>query len=167
MRFIFTTPVPRKSLYFNLPDIYLALTRPHRSLKGQFSRLKHQSQSFYKQRSPHVLTAINLHLPAGIRNTYYYDLIGNVSTSRLRSAPSVSRNVKSPQYSVLELKPRYPLMGGWNYSFTLGWDSPLEDSGSWDAKNRMYIVGVPIMTLIPSAVINNAEVKIVLPEGAT
>ena len=65
------------------------------------------------------------------------------------------------------MKPRYPIMGGWNYSFTLGWDSPLADSGSWDAKNQKYIVAVPVMTLFPSAVIDNAELKIVLPEGAT
>jgi oligosaccharyltransferase complex subunit alpha (ribophorin I) len=109
---------------------------------------------------------MHLYLPAGISNVYYYDLIGNVSTSKLRTTPSVSRNVKSPQYSVLEMRPRYPLLGGWNYSFTLGWDSPLQDSASWDAKSGRYIVGVPIMTPIPSAVIDDAEVKIILPEGA-
>lgn len=136
------------------------------SLKGQFSRLQHQTQAFYQKAAPHVLTSINLHLPAGIHNVYYYDLVGNVSTSRLRSTPSVSRNVKTPQYSILELKPRYPIMGGWNYSYTIGWDSPLEDSASWDAVNGRYIVGVPVQTLIPSAVIDDAEVKIILPEGA-
>ena len=58
-------------------------------------------------------------------------------------------------------------MGGWNYSYTIGWDSPLEDSANWDAVNGRYIVGVPVQTLIPSAVIDDAEVKIILPEGAT
>jgi oligosaccharyltransferase complex subunit alpha (ribophorin I) len=58
-------------------------------------------------------------------------------------------------------------MGGWNYSFTLGWDSPLADSVSWDKNNGGYIVYIPIMTLIPGAVIDDAEVKIILPEGAT
>ena len=136
------------------------------SLKGHFSRLHYQTQSFYQRSAPHVLASMHLYLPAGISNVYYYDLIGNVSTSKLRTAPSVSRNVKSPQYSVLEMRPRYPLLGGWNYSFTLGWDSPLQDSASWDARRGRYIIGVPIMTPIPSAVIDDAEVKIILPEGA-
>ncbi|KII95215.1 hypothetical protein PLICRDRAFT_206669 [Plicaturopsis crispa FD-325 SS-3] len=136
-------------------------------LKGHFSRLEHQTQSFYQRRSPHVLQQFVLHLPAGIRNTYYYDLIGNVSTSRLRTAPAVSKNSAANQYSVLELKPRYPILGGWNYSFTLGWDAPLEHSASWDAEKGRYIVAVPIMTQIPSAVVDEAEVKIILPEGAT
>ena len=68
---------------------------------------------------------------------------------------------------MLELRPRYPVLGGWNYSYTIGFDTPLEDSVSYDAKNGMYIVGIPVMTLIPGAVVDDAEVKIILPEGAT
>ena len=136
-------------------------------LKGHFSRLHHQTQAFYQRSAAHVLSSLHLYLPTGISNVYYYDLIGNVSTSKLQTTPSVSRNAKSSQYSVLEMKPRYPLMGGWNYSFTLGWDSPLQDSANWDAKNGRYVVGVPIMTQVPTAVIDDAEVKIILPEGAT
>ena len=58
-------------------------------------------------------------------------------------------------------------MGGWNYSFTLGWDAPLGDSVKWDGAKGRYLAQVPVMTIIPGAVIDNAEVKIVLPEGAT
>ncbi|ESK95992.1 oligosaccharyltransferase alpha subunit [Moniliophthora roreri MCA 2997] len=138
-------------------------------LKGHFSRLEHQTQAFYKRPASHVLPSLTLHLPAGIRNTYYYDLIGNVSTSRLRTAPS-TKNLGSnsqTQYSVLELRPRYPLMGGWNYTYTLGWDSPLEDSANYDKSTGKYTVEVPVMTEIPGAVVEDAEVKIILPEGAT
>lgn len=65
------------------------------------------------------------------------------------------------------MRPRYPLLGGWNYSFTLGFDTPLQDSVSWDAANQRYIVGVPVMTHIPGSVVDEAEIKIILPEGAT
>jgi len=136
-------------------------------LKGHFSRLEHQTQAFYKRSAAHVIPGLTLHLPAGIRNAYYYDLIGNVSTSRLRAAPSVPKNAQANQYSVLELKPRYPIMGGWNYSFTLGWDAPLADSASWDKTTGKYIVQVPVLTAIPGTVVNEAEVTIILPEGAT
>jgi oligosaccharyltransferase complex subunit alpha (ribophorin I) len=136
-------------------------------LKGHFSRLEHQSHAFYKRNAPHTLPSLTLHLPPGIRNAYYYDLIGNVSTSHLRVAPAVHKGSRINRYSVLELRPRYPLLGGWNYSFTLGWDASLGDSASWDKTTGKYIVEIPIMTPIPGAVINNAEVKIILPEGAT
>ena len=100
-------------------------------------------------------------------DAYYYDLNGNVSTSRLRKSPSVAKGSKASQYSVLELMPRYPVLGGWNYSCTIGFDTPLQDSVGYDAKNGVYVVGVPVMTLIPGAVVDDAEVKIILPEGAT
>jgi oligosaccharyltransferase complex subunit alpha (ribophorin I) len=67
----------------------------------------------------------------------------------------------------LELRPRYPLLGGWNYSFTLGWDSPLGDYAGWDAEKGRHIVSVPIMTLIGGAVVEDAEVKVILPEAST
>ncbi|OBZ70453.1 Dolichyl-diphosphooligosaccharide--protein glycosyltransferase subunit 1 [Grifola frondosa] len=58
-------------------------------------------------------------------------------------------------------------MGGWNYSFTLGWDSPLRDYAGWDKTSGRYIIGVPLMTVIPGTVIDDADIKIILPEGAT
>ncbi|KIK68178.1 hypothetical protein GYMLUDRAFT_37017 [Collybiopsis luxurians FD-317 M1] len=146
-------------------DIILRNAGPE--LKGHFSRLEHQTQSFYGKGAPHVVPLFTVHLPAGIRNTYYYDQIGNVSTSRLRVAPSAARGQKSTQSSVLELKPRYPIMGGWNYTYTLGWDAPLSDSATYDSKTGKYIVSVPVMTEIPGSVVNDAEISIILPEGAT
>lgn len=73
----------------------------------------------------------------------------------------------SEQFSLLELRPRYPLLGGWNYSFTLGWDSPLRDYAGFDKSTGKYVIGVPLMTLVPGAVVDEAELQIILPEGAT
>ncbi|KAF8845769.1 Ribophorin I [Paxillus ammoniavirescens] len=136
-------------------------------LKGHFSRLEHQGQNYFRRVSPHILSDLTLHLPPGVTNVYFNDLNGNVSTSHLRPAPSVPKASKTHQYSVLEMRPRYPLLGGWNYSFTLGFDTPLQDSVSWDATEEKYIVGVPVMTHIPGSVVDEAEIKIILPEGAT
>jgi len=137
------------------------------SLKGHFSRLEYQSQLYQRKQAPHILSDFNLHLPPGVTNAYFYDQNGNVSTSHLRTAPSVTKGSKATQYSVLELRPRYPVLGGWNYSYTIGFDTPLQDSVGYDVKNGKYVVGVPVMTNIPGTVINDAEVKIILPEGAT
>jgi len=136
-------------------------------LKGHFSRLEYQGQLYFGRVSAHILGGLVLHLPPGLTNAYFYDLNGNVSTSHLRRTPSVPKGSKAIQHSVLEMRPRYPLLGGWNYSFTLGFDTPLQDSVSWDATNQRYIVGVPVMTHIPGSVVDEAEIKIILPEGAT
>ncbi|KAG2156056.1 Ribophorin I [Suillus clintonianus] len=137
------------------------------TLKGHFSRLDYQSQTYQRKQAPHILSHFTLHLPPGITNAYFYDQNGNVSTSHLRTTPSVAKGSKAIQYSVLELRPRYPVLGGWNYSYTIGFDTPLQDSVGYDAKNGIYMVGIPVMTNIPGAVVNDAEVKIILPEGAT
>ncbi|KAL1944192.1 hypothetical protein VTO73DRAFT_3377 [Trametes versicolor] len=136
-------------------------------LKGHFSRLEYQTQNYFGRAAAHMLPGINLILPAGIHSAYYYDLVGNVSTSHLRTAPSVPKGENSNAYSLLELRPRYPVMGGWNYSFTLGWDSPLQDYAGYDKSTGKHIVGVPLMTVIPTAVVDEAEIKLILPEGAT
>ncbi|PFH52717.1 hypothetical protein AMATHDRAFT_139280 [Amanita thiersii Skay4041] len=136
-------------------------------LKGHFSRIQHQMQAFYGKPPPHVLPAMNLDLPPNVRNVYYYDLIGNVSTSRLRVAPPVPKGSPVMKHSALELRPRYPIMGGWNYTFTLGWDAPLGDSVAWDAKNGKYIAEIPVMLSFPGAVVNDARINVILPEGAT
>lgn len=137
------------------------------SLKGHFSRLEYQSQNYFGRVSAHILNGLTLHLPPGVTNGYFYDLNGNVSTSHLRRTPSVPKGSKAIQHSILEMRPRYPLLGGWNYSFTLGFDTPLQDSVSWDAVNQRHIVGVPVMTHIPGSVVDEAEIKVILPEGAT
>lgn len=109
-----------------------------------------------------------LHLPAGISNVYYYDLIGNVSTSHLRTAPApAKRDARNKQYSTLEMRPRYPMLGGWNYTFTLGWDSNLADYAGWDTTKSKYVLEVPLMTFVPSSVYTEASISVVLPEGAT
>ncbi|KAH8999039.1 oligosaccharyl transferase alpha subunit [Lactarius akahatsu] len=137
------------------------------ALKGHFARIEHQSQSYFNRLAPHIIPSLTFHLPPGIHSAYYYDLNGNVSTSRLRLTPSIPKAAQMKQYSTLELRPRYPLLGGWNYTFTLGWDSPLADSAGYDASTGLYVVSVPVQTVIPGAVVNQAEVKIILPEGAT
>lgn len=58
-------------------------------------------------------------------------------------------------------------MGGWNYTFTLGWDADLAGVAGYNKSTGEYRVEVPIMTAFPGAVVNSLQVKIVLPEGAT
>lgn len=123
-------------------------------------------QSYAKKPAPHVLPALTLALPPGIHDAYFYDTIGNVSTSKLRVAPLPPKGAQRTQQSILELRPRYPLLGGWNYSFTLGWDAPLESSASYDSKTGTYTVAIPILTPIPGAVVTKEELQIILPEGA-
>ncbi|KAF8339080.1 oligosaccharyl transferase alpha subunit [Cantharellus anzutake] len=130
-------------------------------LEGQFSRIDYQRQNFFQKGGSSILPGFTIQLPAGARDPYFTDIVGNVSTSRFRPAPPKSNGKgASDRNSILEVKPRYPLIGGWNYTFRLGWDAPLGES-------TLYIAAIPFFTHIPGSVVDDAEVKIILPEGAT
>ena len=105
---------------------------------------------------------------------YYYDTIGNVSTSRFRpgrvAGAAVSGKVKKARTvdGQLELKPRYPLLGGWKYAFVTGYDQPLADVlkvNKAEAGEQM-VLGVPFVNAWKDLVYGDVEVVVILPEGA-
>jgi len=123
-----------------------------------------------------AVSSLALQLPPSTHNPYYYDVVGNVSTSRFRPSPSTSNKAVLPSHAnkkrrepaVLELQPRYPILGGWNYSFTIGYDLPLAEyvkmrSG---AKKGQYVAAVPFLTPVKDVAVDNVRVEVRLPEGA-
>ena len=140
-------------------------------LKGHFSRLAHQQSKFHASSPAQVFTDLTLRLPPTAHTTYYYDTIGNVSTSRFRpgqtpatQAKSKSRTAARIVDSQLELKPRYPILGGWNYSFVIGYDVPLSDMLKNDGERK--VLSVPFLTGYKDLAAEEVELTIVLPEGA-
>lgn len=150
-----------------------ALTSTFR-LKGHFSRLAHQQSRFHASTPPQIFTELSLRIPATAHSAYYYDTIGNVSTSHFRPGSTLAQKSKTSKVrtsprsvdGLLELRPRYPLLGGWNYSFVVGYDMPLEDVLKSDQANGKNVLAVPFMTGINDVVVDDAELKIILPEGA-
>lgn len=54
-------------------------------------------------------------LPAAAQDVYYRDEIGNISTSNL---------LERDDHVELELRPRFPLFGGWKTHYTMGYNLP-------------------------------------------
>ena len=54
-------------------------------------------------------------LPASARDVYYRDEIGNISTSAMRELDDMVE---------LDLRPRFPLFGGWKTHYVLGYNVP-------------------------------------------
>ncbi|KAL7413043.1 putative oligosaccharyltransferase alpha subunit [Mrakia frigida] len=154
-------------------DIVLFNSGP--TLKGHFSRITHQQAKHYRRPAPQILSDISLNLPPHATDPYYYDIIGNVSTSNFRPSPpptvasssTVKRRVPAAaeQGSVLELRPRYPIAGGWNFTFTVGWDAPLGDSLK-RLSGGEYLLGVPFLTGMTDVAVDEVEFTVILPEGA-
>ncbi|KAM8868039.1 dolichyl-diphosphooligosaccharide--protein glycosyltransferase subunit 1 [Synchiropus picturatus] len=122
-------------------------------LKGPFSRYDYQRQSDSGISSVKSFKTI---LPASAQDVYYRDEIGNISTSHLQ--------VLDDSVEV-EIRPRFPLFGGWKTHYIIGYNLP--------SYEYLYTLGDQYalkMRLIDHVyddqVIDSMTVKIIMPEGA-
>lgn len=122
-------------------------------LKGPFSRYDYQRQSDSGISSVKSFKTI---LPASAQDVYYRDEIGNISTSHLQI---LEDSVE------VEVRPRFPLFGGWKTHYIIGYNLP--------SYEYLYTLGDQYalkMRLIDHVyddqVIDHMTVKLILPEGA-
>lgn len=131
------------------------------SLIDHFSRVTWASQNFYKG-DVAALKELRVPLKAGSMDPYFVDDIGNVSTSRFRP-----NNIREAS---LELKPRYPVFGGWKYSFKIGWNNALSTVLRKLKTGNTYALRVPFLEgpKMPEGIqYEHVVVRVILPEGAT
>lgn len=128
------------------------------NLSALFNRVKWQSQSYYNP-ATFALKELSFPLPPNSADPYYYDVIGNVSTSRFRNGKNEA---------LLVAKPRYPLFGGWKYPFTVGWNADAKEFLR-KATGGGYVLNVPFFEGPKQAEgieYENVVVRVILPEGA-
>jgi len=128
-------------------------------LKNHFSRVQWQMTKYANPPST-ALKELKMPLKPGSMNPYFTDDIGNVSTSRFRSG---SRE------ALLELTPRYPVFGGWKYSFKVGWDADLKGFLRKVGSGSGYVLKVPFLEGPKSSEgveYEKVELQVILPEGA-
>jgi oligosaccharyltransferase complex subunit alpha (ribophorin I) len=173
-------------------------------LAAPFSRAAWAQAAYY---NPPSVALRELHLPlrAGAADAYYTDDIGNVSTSRFRPSPNFNNNnnpgagsgssgspLREPLPALLDVRPRYPVFGGWQYSFRVGWNADLrfylrrlrknhqqqQQRGAGSAggaaaagggDGNAYILRVPFLEgpRQPEGIeYETVHVRVILPEGA-
>ncbi|KFY25933.1 hypothetical protein V493_04359 [Pseudogymnoascus sp. VKM F-4281 (FW-2241)] len=130
------------------------------NLSSQFNRVEWAHQQY---RTPETTAIKALHIPlrVGSLTPYYTDVIGNISTSRFRS---------NKREANLELKPRYPIFGGWNYPFRIGWDANLATFLRTVKASDRYVLNVPFLEgpkQQEGITYEFVELRVILPEGAT
>ncbi|CAG8533365.1 13020_t:CDS:2 [Ambispora leptoticha] len=133
------------------------LTHDGARLKGQFSRLEYQQTTMYGHHDTIMTRDLQLLLPPRASDVYYRDEVGNVSTSTFRN---------ERDRSVFDFKPRYPLYGGWNYTWNHGYNVPLSDFVRYHSKSGRYILNVPFLSAFTQTVYDKVQVRVMLPEGA-
>ncbi|KAF9101425.1 proteasome regulatory particle base subunit [Mortierella sp. GBA35] len=125
-------------------------------LKGQFSRIDYQRNPM-GVREGNGLLGFQTKIPKLARDIYYRDEIGNISTS------AVARH---PDHTQLMLKPRFPLFGGWNTTWYIGYNTPLDGYLRKVAGTDKHILKVPIISPMQDTTYEDVEIRVVLPEGA-
>ncbi|KAI2636126.1 oligosaccharyltransferase alpha subunit [Xylaria nigripes] len=127
------------------------------NLSSQFSRVM-WAQSQYFNPETFALKEMKFILGAQSKDAYFTDVIGNVSTSHFRA---------TKREAVLELKPRYPIFGGWKYPFTVGWNA---DSNNYLRKSAgRFLLNVPFIEGPKQAEgveYEHVDIRVILPEGA-
>jgi oligosaccharyltransferase complex subunit alpha (ribophorin I) len=130
-------------------------------LTTQFSRVEWTFSNYQKAPTSAVRELTYPLLPGSV-DAYFIDDIGNVSTSRYR--PGTAKTGAN-----LELKPRYPIFGGWNYSFKLGWNNDLSAFLRKATGSDSYVLKVPFLQgpkMAEGVQYERVVVRVVLPEGA-
>src|SRR5438552_2009874 len=95
---------------------------------------------------------LSLLLPPRAADVYYRDEIGNVSTTKFRN---------ERDKSVLEFKPRYPLFGGWNYTWNHGYNVPLEDFLRYHSESGRYILNIPFISSFPQTTYDEVKIYVI------
>lgn len=107
-----------------------------------------------------ALRDIDYPLKPGSVDPYYTDDVGNVTTS----------NYRPGKRAHLTLKPRFPLFGGWNYSFRVGWNNALSSFlRQLTPTADTYILKVPFIEGPDNqegVQYEKVVLRVVLPEGA-
>lgn len=136
------------------------MTNRAANLSTQFSRVQWNQVQYYNPPTT-AIKDLTFPLKVGSLTPYFTDVIGNVSTSRFRS---------NKREANLWIKPRYPIFGGWNYPFRVGWDADTKKYLRKIAGGEGYVLNVPFLEgpkQSEGIEYEVVELRVILPEGAT
>ncbi|XP_030384806.1 dolichyl-diphosphooligosaccharide--protein glycosyltransferase subunit 1 [Scaptodrosophila lebanonensis] len=124
-------------------------------LKGSFSRYDFQKDG--RQSGQSAVKSYRTYLPASATGVYYRDMNGNISTSNM----NVQRD-----FIDLELRPRFPLFGGWKTQYILGYNVPSYEYLFSAGKNYQLKMRL-IDHVHDNMAIDKAVINVILPEGSS
>ena len=148
----------------NVEEIY-ELKHAGAVLKGGFSRLDYSAMKPTQSSSP-SFRKLKAYLPISASNIYYRDQIGNISTS------DIIVNEKNSELE-LEIQPRFPLFGGWQTQFYIGYSVPtnptkiISPTLRFDSSRNYYELKFDYFTIFEEVWVEDIEIKVILPEGCS
>lgn len=152
-----------RSVWFPASDVdvlqseeYYELTNNGAELKDGFSRVDWMKGRYEILRKHFALAQLEFPIEEKMPYDNYYvtDKVGMVSTHQIKN-------------DHLIVVPRYPLMGGWNYNFTVGWTNRLENFvHKVKDEPDTYVAAIPLLNTLKDIYYDNVKLQLYLPEGA-
>ena len=124
-------------------------------LKGGFSRYDHSVASRNSENGADFNT-LSGKLPRRAKNIYYRDQIGNISSSAM---------VFKKDHIAFDVSTRFPMFGGWQTQFYIGYSLPAEVALSINEESGRYSLVVDFFTIFKNVWVENLKLKVILPEG--
>merc|ERR1712079_920695 len=122
-------------------------------LKGSFSRYEFQRESSGVSSVKNFKTL----LPASSKDVYYRDDIGNISTSHMKVMDDAVE---------LDLRPRFPLFGGWKTHYVIGYNVPSYEYLFYSSDKHVLNMRL-VDHIFDVMLVEETEVKVILPEGVS
>ena len=123
------------------------------ALKGSFSRYEFQRENSGVSSVKNFKTL----LPASAKDVYYRDDIGNISTSHMKVMDDAVE---------LDLRPRFPLFGGWKTHYVTAYNLPSYEYIFY--KGDQHVLNMRLIDhIFDDMLIEEVEVRIILPEGVS
>lgn len=125
-------------------------------LKGPFSRLDYQ-----RDVSNGVSSVRNflVEIPKMSKDIYFRDGIGNISTSTIKVTSTKT---------VVGIKPRFPLFGGWVTDFNLGYTVPISEFINEPVAGNNFRLSIPFADLLyENMFVEDATLKVIFPSGTS
>lgn len=132
------------------------VTNASPKLLSEFSRVDY-GHSFYRSGTVHPLQNIHILLPKDSYFVSYRDEVGNISTSHLKP---------EQDYEFLEISPRYPVFGGWNFSFELSYYIPMDKNVTYQDSDSVYHFDMQLAHLFNDVHAQKFAMEVVLPDGS-
>lgn len=128
---------------------------------GRWSRVDYDRGASTPFGSKTAIGDVWANLPKPSTNVVYQDLVGNITTSRLRKP--------NAHYRPVRLSFRFPLLGGWKNHFWYKYDVPLSFFATSSSRSSSsHRIKVPVFpTVNDKFTVRDLSVRVLLPEGAT
>eukprot|EP00826_Nyctotherus_ovalis_P014393 TRINITY_DN14008_c0_g1_i2.p1 TRINITY_DN14008_c0_g1~~TRINITY_DN14008_c0_g1_i2.p1 ORF type:complete len:224 (+),score=64.52 TRINITY_DN14008_c0_g1_i2:22-672(+) len=134
-----------------------ALKNDAARLKGEFNRVRYSALTS-QDHSNHIFRRLHAQLPRKAHGLYYRDLVGNVSTSTA---------TRESSYVFFEIRPRFPVLGGWQTKWEQGYKLLSKFYIKYDAKDPdLYIFNNTFGYAFKSIRADKYIVSIMLPPTA-